>query len=343
MSVTKRNGNWFIRFTYEGKQYSESMGKGATKEAAKEREVEMVHEIKAIKSGFVPGKTIDEALDRWYVEHVCNKRNKNGSKGLNKPKGYLSHIDRAKRFTAGKPISDIANVAQAMLETLEDLDYAAATIRQTYNPMKQAAKMAYQYWKWLETPVHDQFPRVEGLTEREEFLTVEQIDDLANATGEDLARDMIYFMAYTGIRTAEMKRLTESSLKKGNTLLIDGKGYRKRAIPLHEEQIKFVKQHIPLICGEKYLRYHFNRARIAVDLAHIRPHDLRHTYGTMLAENNIPLRTIMQLMGHKTVKQAEIYTRLSVGHLFGAIPKQKPRPDPETPATIRPALRVVGQ
>jgi integrase len=38
------------------------------------------------------------------------------------------------------------------------------------------------------------------------------------------------------------------------------------------------------------------------------PHDMRHTYGTRLAEQGVPQHEIMALMGHKDVRAVQRYT-----------------------------------
>ncbi len=40
-------------------------------------------------------------------------------------------------------------------------------------------------------------------------------------------------------------------------------------------------------------------------------HTLRHTYGTYLAKQNTHIRTIQGLMGHKTIKMTQRYTRVA--------------------------------
>ena len=336
MSVKKKNSIWFIRFTHKGKEFTRSAGKGATKQEALAIEQAMLKECRDMDNGFVPDRTIEEALARWLEEHVI------GNEGLVGVDKYRSHINCILPYIENQPLNNIHVVASTIAAEMKASGFAASTIRNRLNPLKQAAKYSYKFWNWLSEPLQDKFPTVKGMVKRDTFLSVDQVNSLAGACETELAKSMIYFLAYTGLRCGEMWRLNEDSLGGANNdiLSIAGK-CGARAIPLNQEQSEFVEKHIPLQVTYSYLRYHFNRAKKAIDLPDIRPHDLRHTYGTMLAEAGVDRNAIMELMGHSTVEQSKVYTRLSVNHLRGLIPKQNARPAPDSPARIRPALRVI--
>jgi len=46
----------------------------------------------------------------------------------------------------------------------------------------------------------------------------------------------------------------------------------------------------------------------AAGLEHLRPHDVRHTYGWLLMSQGVPLKTISELLGHASIElTADIY------------------------------------
>ena len=55
----------------------------------------------------------------------------------------------------------------------------------------------------------------------------------------------------------------------------------------------------------------WNRIRVAADLADVRLHDLRRSWGSIGARNGMSLLMIGKAMGHKTTKATEIYARIS--------------------------------
>ena len=54
-----------------------------------------------------------------------------------------------------------------------------------------------------------------------------------------------------------------------------------------------------------------NRAHRAGVTAHITPHMFRHTFATMLLEDNVNLRYIQSFLGHSSVKTTERYTHVA--------------------------------
>lgn len=50
------------------------------------------------------------------------------------------------------------------------------------------------------------------------------------------------------------------------------------------------------------------QARLAAaGVRRIRFHDLRHTYGTLMAASGVPMRTLQELMGHRNLETTLIY------------------------------------
>ncbi|PYV72723.1 MAG: hypothetical protein DMG96_25145 [Acidobacteria bacterium] len=46
------------------------------------------------------------------------------------------------------------------------------------------------------------------------------------------------------------------------------------------------------------------------------PHQLRHSCGTHLHDNGVPLLAIARLLGHSKLSTAQIYTRVSIGRML---------------------------
>jgi site-specific recombinase XerD len=67
--------------------------------------------------------------------------------------------------------------------------------------------------------------------------------------------------------------------------------------------------------SEAGLRSLFRRHRASSGAVRVRPHRLRHTYGTELAAAGIDLLALRQLMGHASPETTARYVHLSAEHL----------------------------
>jgi integrase len=65
----------------------------------------------------------------------------------------------------------------------------------------------------------------------------------------------------------------------------------------------------------------FEPARKEAKLRDFRWHDLRHTFGSRLIMAGVDLRTVQELMRHKTIKMTLRYTHLSPSHTLEAVNK----------------------
>ena len=63
----------------------------------------------------------------------------------------------------------------------------------------------------------------------------------------------------------------------------------------------------------------FRQAYKRAGINDFRFHDLRHTFASHLVMQGVPLRTVQELLGHKTGQMTLRYTHLSTPHLQEAV------------------------
>jgi integrase len=59
--------------------------------------------------------------------------------------------------------------------------------------------------------------------------------------------------------------------------------------------------------GRSRLIARFKEARDRAKLRKVRFHDLRHSFGTMMAAQGVPIRTLQEWMGHRDLSTTQIY------------------------------------
>ena len=143
---------------------------------------------------------------------------------------------------------------------------------------------------------------------------------------------VIELLFSTGMRISELCSLRPSDIdiKSGN-ILIYGKGSKERFLQIGNQEVisalilyQDIFQDDIATCGyffvnrlkhklsDQSVRFMINRY---VDLAgigqHITPHMFRHSFATLLLEQDVDIRYIQQMLGHSSISTTEIYTHVS--------------------------------
>jgi integrase/recombinase XerC len=151
-------------------------------------------------------------------------------------------------------------------------------------------------------------------------------------------RAIVLVMLLGGLRAAEVRSLLLADVDQGRRRLrVAGKGGKERVVPVDAaffaELAGYLRCERPpglktaecfvVLHGatagspmtEAGLRSLFRYHRIASGAIRVRPHRLRHTYGTELAAAGIDLLVLRQLMGHASPETTASYVHLSGEHI----------------------------
>ena len=137
----------------------------------------------------------------------------------------------------------------------------------------------------------------------------------------------------TGMRVGELSSLNLADVSlQDRTVRILGKGRRERLSFLSsDETVAAMRDYIALRAAVRigtdalFLNKHGSRLSIYsvensfrsyLQRAHIRrnytPHCLRHTMATMLLNNGADIRSVQEILGHRTIATTQIYTEVSI-------------------------------
>jgi site-specific recombinase XerD len=147
-------------------------------------------------------------------------------------------------------------------------------------------------------------------------------------------RAIVLAMVLGGLRSAEVRSLRLADVDMGmRRLRVLGKGGKERIVPVDAaffaECAAYLRQERPAGCRtpqcfvvlrgpttgqpltEAGLRSLFRSHRITSGATRVRPHRLRHTYGTELATAGMDLLVLRELMGHVSPETTAGYVHLS--------------------------------
>lgn len=157
---------------------------------------------------------------------------------------------------------------------------------------------------------------------------------------------VIELLFATGMRISELCGLKPSDVDlKNNTVLIYGKGAKERIIQIGNPEVicaltlyqKTFENEISQ-CGyffvnrmhhklsDQSVRFMINHySHLANINQHITPHMFRHSFATLLLEQDVDIRYIQQMLGHSSISTTEIYTHVSTRKQKEILVQKHPR------------------
>ncbi|MBC8418745.1 MAG: site-specific integrase [Desulfobacterales bacterium] len=186
--------------------------------------------------------------------------------------------------------------------------------------------------------LHEDNEKMWVLSQEEEVKLLDECDKIRQP--ERYLRDLVEFALYSGMRQAEIFgiRRVNVHLKENYLLATDTKTHQDRPVPVNETMREILERRMErpgsdfVFCNHKGERLSqlsggFYSARRKAGLIRwdggneirFRFHDLRHTFGSRLGMNGVDLKTIMEIMGHKTAKVAMRYQHPSPSHKLEAV------------------------
>lgn len=162
----------------------------------------------------------------------------------------------------------------------------------------------------------------------EKFLTDEEIRAVKNCKldeNEEKIREMFMFAFYSGLRFGDVAHLTNKAIRgegeKTEIVLTMKKTGEPLRIPIgnlwKSEGLLLLKKYSTLTNKEIIFNYSNQYAnRILKKIAekcgiqkNISFHTARHTFAMCLLNRGLPIETLQELLGHKSIKTTQIYAR----------------------------------
>ena len=148
----------------------------------------------------------------------------------------------------------------------------------------------------------------------------------------------------TGMRISELCSLKTNQLDLHDYIIrIYGKGSRERLIQICNENVRqlidkyiitmklednsfFFINRLHNCLSEQSVRYMINNYRKnAKIIQHITPHMFRHSFATLLLEEDVDIRYIQQMLGHSSITTTQIYTHTSIKKQKEILASKHPR------------------
>ncbi len=167
-----------------------------------------------------------------------------------------------------------------------------------------------------------------------------------NCKNVELIRNILILeiLLGTGIRVSELCNLKIKQIYEDDKYIkIYGKGSKERIIPILDDNIwGLVKEYKSLNKNSEKNYFFINRLGNKISDQSIRnminnyckkadiefkitPHMFRHTFASMLLEENIDIRNIQQILGHSNIITTQIYTHITSNKKLEIMKNNNPR------------------
>jgi len=255
---------------------------------------------------------------QWYEVHYREVLTPDGLT-TEAVRGYKQHLldQAAKPKTINRRLAALA----AYAHWLEQAGY----VRNVRNPVQgvKAVKETALAPKWLDKKQRAALLRaidkeVDDAVRRYPRLRLMYLRDAA----------IVKLILFTGLRVGEIIQLRMSDVvldeRKGNVIVREGKGTKRREIPLNSKARKAILDYLrvrpdveseSLLLGQrneaiksKTVQRSVIRFTEPIGLREVTPHTLRHTFAKSLIDSGVSLEKVATLLGHSNLNTTRIYT-----------------------------------
>ena len=230
---------------------------------------------------------------------------------------------------------------RAYLAMLRNTDYSKstvarklATLRSFYKFLVRQGEMESSPVAVIRTPRQDKrLPTCLDVEQVDKLLTVPDTRSFLGARD----RAILETIYSAGLRVSEVVGLDLDDLDEfGEAVRIRGKGRKERLAPLGgkaieaiAEYLKFQNQHFgrnrqgPVFVNRSGQRLTDRSVRRMIEkyalsagiTLHVSPHALRHSFATHMLNAGADLRSVQEMLGHRSLSTTQIYTHLTTRRL----------------------------
>lgn len=268
----------------------------------------------------VPWTKIDLGQFRVELSRLLD-----GSVSLGTAKLNDAALRSLQRIVGDLKLRQISPYHIELFKTTRLKEVSPATTARDFRHLKAAFKRALQ-WRMIDKSPFDGTKNVRVPEKPPSYLSKSDFERLLKAIPCVQMRAIVIFAAYTGMRIGEITNmrwedvsLAEGVVRLNNRVDFTTKNRKSRIVPLNETVLK-VLETIPrkgehVFVGQRGQRLnsgwvsrkfksYVRAAGLSEDL-HF--HSLRHTCGSWLAQSNVPVFNIKEILGHRNISSTLVY------------------------------------
>jgi len=337
-----RDGNWIIEFYHNGVRYKHALGKGISKTVAKERAEKFRQEVREGKHQEKARRITFEKFAEKYLDHArINKRPKSAKRNE-------VSIKQLTPYFKGQLIGTIHPFqVEQYKKARRDGGASPATVNRDVACLRNMMNCAVDWGHLRVNPlsrvrmIKEDNEKMWVLSPEEEARLLEACEKSPQRGGKEkrYLRDLVEFALNSGMRLDEIFSLQKVNVHVEESFLtvLDSKTHEGRNIPLNETLKEILSRRMEKPGGHVFTNSKGGRLTVLTNAfwnaaeeaglireeggkkIRFRFHDLRHTFGSRLGMGGTDLKSIMEIMGHKSAKVAMRYQHPTSSHKLEAV------------------------
>ncbi len=322
MAIFKKNDNWYIDYYVNGRRKREKVGPNR-------RQAELVfqkRQVQIAEDKFFDIKRAKKVLFDDFAKMYLEVYSKPNKRSWTRDRTCIDHL---KEFFGGKYLHEMLPLDIEEYKKSRIGKVSPRTVNIELSCLRAMFNKAISWSKAVQNPVK----HVKMLSEKNRRLRYLQEDEMERliANCPDYLRPIVMMALNTGMRKGEILNLKWEDVEMGTRIIyvVNTKTDEKREIPvntiLHAMLIDLRTKNdtyvFPNDAGEPYvdIRKGFRTAIEKSGIENFRFHDLRHTFASQLVMKGVDLRTVQELLGHKSIEMTIRYAHLSPNHKQAAV------------------------
>lgn len=320
MTIYQRGNVWYIDYTFNGKRIRYAVG---TESEVREELEKVRYEIK--EKIHQPHKKLffDNLLKEYHAWVFVSKRYSSDKHDMNRYKPLLKffggkRIDRIKHADA----EEYQKQRKDGILVVRKKNVSNATVNREIFILKHMFKKAVE-WGYLKINPVQNVKKLKEPPGRKRYVKPDEWPRLIQECSPEL-RNIVIFARHTGLRRGEIFNLQWTDIDWENRLITIGERKNNTSIIIPVKEIVFrMLETMRKTVSSTYvfpgkdgkrrytLRTAFEAACRRAGIKNLHFHDLRHTFGTDLANKGVDTFTIKQLMGHKSIVSTMRYVHIT--------------------------------
>lgn len=208
------------------------------------------------------------------------------------------------------------------------MDYALARRRGRIaeRTVNYEVSVVRAFYNWLietqELPLFNPAAKIKKLREPEQrrrALAASVVEDFLSAAADNPTDNLLARLAFsTGLRSAELASLRWRDIDFEQAVLVldanNTKGRRGRIIPLRQDVLELLRFNAKTadetvfdVTGAQGIRYRWRCLAKRAGYPRVGIHSARHTFATALLRAGADLRTVQDLLGHRSMRTTAMY------------------------------------